>query len=90
MDSAFPLNSPARVLVTTPGGTFEKFVEVLWGDPDRPLSWDDLVGKFKTLARGRMSDDDVTSITRAIQGLRNGGVKPLLDALEAATCTAAE
>jgi 2-methylcitrate dehydratase PrpD len=90
MDSAFPLNSPARVFVTTANGTFEAFVEVLWGDPDRPLSRKDLVGKFKTLARCRMSDDDVVRIISAVQGLRNGSVKPLLNALAAATCIPAE
>lgn len=90
MDSAFPLKNPARVFVTTATGTFEAFVEVLWGDPDRPLSREDLVGKFKTLARCRMSNDDVMSIISAVQGLRNGGVKPLLDALAAAICTPVE
>ena len=90
MDSAFPLNSPARVFVTTANGTFEAFVEVLWGDPDRPLSRQDLIGKLKTLARNRMSDEDVTSIISAVQGLRNGSVKPLLDALGAATCVPAK
>ena len=90
MDSAFPVTSPARIFVTTANGTFEAFVEVLWGDPDQPLSREDLVGKFKTLAHRRMSDDDVMSIISAVQSLRNGGVKPLLEALAAATCLPAE
>ncbi len=81
MDSSFPHNSPSKVSVTTARGTFVAMVEELWGDPDRALARADLVGKFKTLARRRISENQVVNIVSAVEGLRDGKVGPLLDAL---------
>jgi len=84
MDSFFPFKSPSRVSVTTAKGTFVAMIEELWGDPDRPLDRADLVGKFKTLARGRLSENLVMDIVSGVEGLRDGTVGPLFDALRLA------
>jgi 2-methylcitrate dehydratase PrpD len=81
MDPDFPAKSPTRVIVTTARGTFDEFVSVPWGDPDQPPSRADLIGKFHTLAQGRIPEDQATKIVTAVEGLRGGMVQPLLEAL---------
>jgi 2-methylcitrate dehydratase PrpD len=81
MDPDFPVKNPARVIVTTASGTFDEFVSVPWGEPDRSPSRADLIGKFHTLARGRIPEDRATKIVTAVDGLRGGMVQPLLEAL---------
>ena len=81
MDSDFPAKLPARVIVTTASGTFDMLVTLPWGEPDRPPDRADLVAKFHSLARGNVSEDQVTSIVAAVDGLRDGTVRPLFDAL---------
>ena len=81
MDPLFPFQNPARVAVTTANGTFDVFVSVPWGEPDRPPDRADLVAKFHTLARGRIPQDHVLDIVTAVDGLRDGMVQPLLDLL---------
>ena len=81
MDSDFPRKLPARVIVTTASGTSDRLVTLPWGEPDHPPDRADLVAKFHTLARGRVSEDQAASIVAAVEGLRDGTVQPLLDAL---------
>lgn len=84
MDSSYLFKTPSRVSVTTAKGTFTAMIEELWGDPDRSLDRADLVGKFKTLAHGRLSENRVMDIVSGVEGLRDGRVGPLLDALRSA------
>ena len=56
-------------------------VDELWGDPDRSIVRTDLVSKFATLSRGRLSNNQVVKIFSGVEGLRDGSVGPLLDAL---------
>jgi 2-methylcitrate dehydratase PrpD len=84
MDSSYPFKTPSRVSVTTAKGTFVAMIEELWGDPDRALARADLVGKFKTLSHGLLSNNQVMKIVSGVEGLRGGKVGPLLDALRSA------
>ncbi len=84
MDSSYPFKTPSRVSVTTAKGTFVAMIEELWGDPDRALARADLVGKFKTLSHGLLSNNQVMKIVAGVEGLRDGRVGPLLDALRSA------
>ncbi len=77
----FPTTVPSRVIVGTQSGIFEAQVERPWGEPGGPTRRADLVAKFDTLARGRIPEDQVTNIVTAVDGLRDGMVQPLLDAL---------
>ncbi len=81
MDPDFPAKNPTRVIVTTASGTFDLLVTVPWGEPDRPPDRADLVAKFHTLARGRIPEDRVSDIVAAVDGLRKGMARPLLDLL---------
>jgi 2-methylcitrate dehydratase PrpD len=81
LDSDFPACLPARIFVTTATQTHTLMVTQPWGEPVRPLRREDLVGKLDTLARGRISESQVRSIVAAVEGLRDGMVDPLLDAL---------
>ncbi len=47
----FPRKWPARVVVqTTDGRNFEHRLEHPKGDPENPLSWDEVIDKFTSLA----------------------------------------
>lgn len=46
----FPEKWAARVEIETRDGTVERFVETASGEPEKPLSWADVVGKFEELA----------------------------------------
>jgi len=81
MDPDFPAKNPTRVIVTTASGTFEEFVSVPWGEPDRSPSRADIIGKFHTLARGRIPEGRATMIVTAVNGFRGGMAQPLLEAL---------
>ncbi len=81
MDPDFPVKNPARVFVTTAEGTVERLVTVPWGEPVHPPDRENLVAKFRTLADGRITDDQVSKIVAAVAGLRNGTAGPLHDAL---------
>ena len=43
-----------------------------------------ICGKFKTLARGRLANNQVMEVVSGVEGLRDGRVGPLLDALRSA------
>lgn len=81
LDPLFPAQNPSKVIVTTAGGVFEDLVTAPWGEPDRSPDRADILGKFRTLADGRMPENQVRSIIDAVQGLRDGKVSALLDAL---------
>lgn len=79
----FPATVPARVIVGTPSGIFETFVERPWGEPDGPTGRTDLIAKFKFLAAGRIPEGRADAIVAAVGGLRDGNVETLGDLLGA-------
>ena len=53
LDRNFPKEWNARVTIfLNDGHQYEKFVQHPKGDPENPLSWEELVAKFKSLASG--------------------------------------
>lgn len=57
-DRFFPEAWPARVSITTAdGGSYTSEVKYARGDPQNPLSWDDLLAKFEALAPGDLLDE---------------------------------
>jgi 2-methylcitrate dehydratase PrpD len=51
LEKNFPEEWPARAAIDlTDGRRFEKFIAHPKGDPKNPLSWDELIAKFKSLA----------------------------------------
>jgi 2-methylcitrate dehydratase PrpD len=81
LDPLFPHQNPSRVIVSTANEVFEEFVTSPWGEPERSPDRADLLGKFRTLARGRLSGDQMSGIIDAVQGLRFGKMARLHEAL---------
>jgi 2-methylcitrate dehydratase PrpD len=51
LEETFPREWPARVAISLESGKkYEKFIRYPKGDPDNPLTWDEMAAKFRTLA----------------------------------------
>jgi 2-methylcitrate dehydratase PrpD len=58
LETAFPREWPARVTISLSNGErHEKFVRYPKGDPENPLSWEEMAAKFRALA-GRVLPED--------------------------------
>lgn len=70
IDGLFPEKWPARVCIRMESGEIhERFAEYCLGDPEMPLSHDDLAAKFESLTRGAFSDRSRRSVIEAVEGL---------------------
>ena len=73
LDREFPKKWPARVAVTTTDGRiFEHHLEYPKGDPENPLSWDELIAKFTSLASQvlpKSQCDKIVSLVRRLDQL---------------------
>jgi 2-methylcitrate dehydratase PrpD len=81
LDRRFPDETPARVVLHTAAGRFERLVEAPTGEPSNPLSREGLRAKFRTVGRGRMSPEGQERLLAAIDALESGRLAPLLEAL---------
>jgi len=76
LEEKFPTEWPARARIDlTDGRRLEKFVEHPKGDPGNPLSWDELIAKFKTLVAPVLSSarsDEIIASVR--EGNSWGGI----------------
>ena len=67
IEETFPREWPARVTIQLDdGGIHEKFVRYPKGDPENPLTWDEMASKFKALAGAVLSAEQCE---RVIQGV---------------------
>ncbi len=58
LEETFPREWPARVTIeTTDGGRYEKSVRYPKGDPENPLTWDEMAAKFRSLTSPVLSGD---------------------------------
>jgi 2-methylcitrate dehydratase PrpD len=80
MTSAFPREWPAEIHVTLRDGrSFERLVPYPKGEPEFPMSQDEVEAKFRDLAAGIITDADATSIIAAVDELeRCADVRALL------------
>ncbi len=85
LDREFPAKWPARVSVkTTDGGEFEYRLEHPKGDPENPLSWDELIAKFTSLASQVLPESqcaEIISLVKKVDHLED--ISELVDALRA-------
>jgi 2-methylcitrate dehydratase PrpD len=81
LDRLFPERSAARVVVRTASGRYETVCYHPRGDPANPMRWDELVDKFRRLSRAVLPEPRQADIVRAVKGLPNQGLAPLLDLL---------
>ena len=70
LEENFPEEWPARAVIDlTDGRRFEKFIAHPKGDPKNPLSWDELIAKFKALTGPVVTPDRSDEIVALV---RNG------------------
>ena len=82
LEKEFPRKWPARVRIfTRDGRRFETFVEYPRGDPENPLSWDEIIEKFHALAAPVFSDARRDEIVRRVRGIERDPVGALADLL---------
>jgi len=67
IEETFPKEWPAQVVVILEDGQrHEKFVRYPKGDPENPLTWDEMTAKFRSLAGAVVSHDRCDEIIAAI------------------------
>jgi len=71
IEATFPAEWPAHVVIELENGQrFEKFVRYPKGDPENPLTWDEMCNKFRSLTGAVLSDDRCDEIIAAISAAR--------------------
>ncbi|EZH64737.1 hypothetical protein DH09_19660 [Bacillaceae bacterium JMAK1] len=87
LDREFPRKWPAQVTIQTTRGEFYDEIDYPKGDPENPLTWDEVIEKFRYVTEPIYSYDQQTNIIEKIrnletvkeinqfgnQGLLNGG-----------------
>jgi 2-methylcitrate dehydratase PrpD len=67
IEETFPKEWPARVAIETENGQrYEKFVRYPKGDPENPLTWDEMTRKFYSLSGAVLSRERCDEIIEAI------------------------
>ncbi|HTW65955.1 MAG TPA: MmgE/PrpD family protein [Bryobacteraceae bacterium] len=67
IEETFPREWPAVVTIEVAGGQrYEKFVRFPKGDPENPLTWDEMKSKFRTLATSVISSEHCDDVIEAI------------------------
>ncbi len=78
LEETFPREWPARVTIQLKDGQeFEKFVRYPKGDPENPLSWDEMAAKFRSLAGAVLSPERCDEVIRQVS-VAKPGVLPAL------------
>ncbi|WP_435181070.1 MmgE/PrpD family protein [Halorussus sp. AFM4] len=85
VQSLFPEQWAARVVVEAGGETYERFVETALGEPEKPLGWGGVTEKFEALARSSGVDDDTARELRdVVREFEDRPVSDLTDAVRRA------
>jgi 2-methylcitrate dehydratase PrpD len=80
IEETFPKEWPARVVIELESGEhFEKFVRYPKGDPENPLTWDEMTAKFRSLTGVVVPAERCDEILEAISGAKPAQI-PLLTA----------
>jgi 2-methylcitrate dehydratase PrpD len=67
LEETFPKEWPARVVIELENGErHESFVRYPKGDPENPLTWEEMTAKFRALAGAVVSQDRCDEIIAAI------------------------
>jgi 2-methylcitrate dehydratase PrpD len=68
IEETFPKEWPARVTIQLAGGsTCERFVRYPKGDPENPLTWDEMAAKFRALAGAILPSEQCDEITNRVR-----------------------
>ena len=72
IEETFPREWPARVAIELESGArFEKFVRYPKGDPENPLTWEELQAKFRSLAGAVLPAEQCQEIIDGVRSLAN-------------------
>ena len=71
IDALFPKVKRAIVTIKTPKGEFKKQEDFAKGQPERPLSEEELISKFKANSEKKISSSRMEDIVKATQELEN-------------------
>jgi 2-methylcitrate dehydratase PrpD len=82
LDAEFPARAGARLVVHTSKGALSKEVQHPRGDPDNPLSGEELTSKFHKLAGTLAGPEKAQAVVRAVMELKNAGAGGLFAALK--------
>jgi 2-methylcitrate dehydratase PrpD len=78
IEETFPSEWPAHVTIELTGGQRqEKFVRFPKGDPENPLTWDEMTAKFRALAGAVISAERCDEIIQAISGAKPAELPPI-------------
>ncbi|MHA7685070.1 MmgE/PrpD family protein [Cupriavidus sp. PET2-C1] len=86
LEARCPGETLARVVVEGRGQTFESPVTPPRGEATNPMSWGDLVDKFRVATAAVFSDVHRRSLVSAVESLGNGDISPLLSFLKRPIC----
>jgi len=79
IEKDFPRKWPAKVKLTTKEGqTYHAQVEYPKGDPENPLSWEEIIHKFMNLTLPVFNHDKCSAIIEFVRNLENKNVKKLM------------
>lgn len=86
----FPERWPARVVVETAGDRYERFVDVASGEPEKPLGWDGVTEKFRSLAASAgFPDGEAEAVVETVTDLESATLPDLFRPLRRAADAAA-
>lgn len=78
IEENFPREWPARVTIALRDGRrFEKFVRYPKGDPENPLTWDEMASKFRALAGPVLNSDRCARVIAEITDFQPAALPPL-------------
>ena len=84
IEKEFPQKWPAEVaIITKEGKKYRVRLDHPKGDPENPLTWDEIIEKFKNLATAVFPGDKCSAIVESVRGLENvSDVKLLMEQLQ--------
>jgi 2-methylcitrate dehydratase PrpD len=75
LEETFPREWPARVTIQLQDEQeYEKFVRYPKGDPENPLSWDEMAAKFRSLAGAVLSPERCDEVIRQVSLAKPGAL----------------
>ena len=77
LEALFPARTPARVVIETEHGKFEKQIDFPLGDPDNPMDASRLREKFHRLTEERWPPDRREQVLKAVETLEEKGFSQL-------------
>ncbi|MFC2949186.1 MmgE/PrpD family protein [Virgibacillus sediminis] len=69
LEKEFPLKWPARVIIDSKKGVMDKSIDYPKGDPENPLSWKEMIEKFKYVTSPVYSEEQQSLIIDKVRGM---------------------